>query len=458
MTHSILIADDDVQIIMALKLLLKPLKFNVVVAKTPAQALEYAAKREFDVALIDLNYHADTTSGLEGLALIAELKQLDELLPIVVMTGYSSIDIAVDVMKQGASDFVQKPWGNDRLLSILQNQITLKQSRRRGNKLEAHNALLSTERSTPKSNIVAHSALMKQLLSQLEKLALSDMNIMLTGENGCGKSMFADYIHQCSPRQPQSFVAVNMGAISESLFESEMFGHVKGAFTDAKTQRIGRFELAEQGSIFLDEIANIPLSQQAKLLRVLEEHEFEKLGSSKTQTMDVRLISATNSPLDVLISENKFRQDLLYRLNTIEIRIPPLRERVDDIMPLAMSFLAQHNQKYQLSVIGFDEDAILALQQYEWPGNVRELNHMVERAIFLCNRDHICAQDLGLQAAEEPEKIGITSLFEQGSLDDIECELIKQRMAKFDNKALETCQSLGLSRSAYYRRLEKYDL
>ena len=458
MTHSILIADDDVQIIMALKLLLKPLKFNVVVAQTPAQALEYAAKREFDVALIDLNYHADTTSGLEGLALIAQLKQLDELLPIVVMTGYSSIDIAVDVMKQGASDFVQKPWGNDRLLSILQNQITLKQSRRRGNKLEAHNTLLSTERSTPKSNIVAHSTLMKQLLSQLEKLALSDMNILLTGENGCGKSMFADYIHRCSPRQQQSFVAVNMGAISETLFESEMFGHVKGAFTDAKAQRIGRFELAEQGSIFLDEIANIPLSQQAKLLRVLEEHEFEKLGSSKTQTMDVRLISATNSPLDVLIGENKFRQDLLYRLNTIEIRIPALRERVDDIMPLAMSFLAQHNQKYQLSVTGFDEHAIRALQQYEWPGNVRELNHMVERALFLCNSDHICAQDLGLKVADVPEKIGITSLFEQGTLDDIECELIKQRMTKFDNKALETCQSLGLSRSAYYRRLEKYDL
>lgn len=457
MTHSILIADDDVQIIMALKLLLKTHQFDVVVAQTPNEAIEHATKREFDVALIDLNYQADTTSGQEGMALINDLKKLDELLPIVVMTGYSSVDIAVDVMKLGASDFVQKPWGNERLLSILQNQISLKQSRRLGNKLAAHNALLSNERSTPSCNIVAESAVMKQLLTQLEKLALSDMSIMLTGENGCGKSMFADYLHRCSPRHNHSYVAVNMGAISESLFESEMFGHVKGAFTDAKNNRIGRFELAEQGSIFLDEIANIPLSQQAKLLRVLEEHEFEKLGSSKTQTMDVRLISATNSPLDELISENKFRQDLLYRLNTVEIRIPPLRERVDDILPLAMSFLDQHNQKYQLSVAGFDETAIDAMQQYDWPGNVRELNHMVERALFLCAGEKISAQDLGLSKADSDDE-GMSQLFSSGTLDDIECTLIKQRMAKFDNKALETSQSLGLSRSAYYRRLEKYNL
>jgi len=250
-----------------------------------------------------------------------------------------------------------------------------------------------------------------------------------------------------------------MGAISESLFESEMFGHVKGAFTDAKSHRIGRFELAEAGSIFLDEIANIPLSQQAKLLRVLEEHEFERLGSSKTQKMDVRLISATNSPLAELIADNKFRQDLLYRLNTIELRIPPLRERLDDIVPLSMNFLRQHNKKYQLSVTDFSQDALNALCHYDWPGNVRELNHMIERALFLCSSDTISAQDLGLSTAgDQYAETPMLQLFESGSLDDIECELIKQRMEKCDHKALETSTSLGLSRSAYYRRLEKYNL
>jgi len=459
MTHSILIADDDPQIILALKLLLKPHAFDVVVAQSPQQAIEQATIREFDVALIDLNYKSDTTSGQEGLALIPKLKQLDELLPIVVMTGYSSIDIAVDVMKQGASDFVQKPWGNDRLLTILHSQITIKKSMRQGHKLAAHNALLSNEPSLPKSNIVAHSAVMKQLMAQLEKLAKSDMSIMLTGENGCGKSMFADYIHRCSVRSNDPFIAVNMGAISENLFESEMFGHVKGAFTDAKAHRIGRFELAESGSIFLDEIANIPLSQQAKLLRVLEEHEFERLGSSKTQKMDVRFISATNSPLAQLIADKQFRQDLLYRLNTIELCIPPLRERVDDIVPLAMNFLRQHNNKYQLSVTDFDQEAINALRHYEWPGNVRELNHMIERALFLCSSDKISAQDLGLSPITNTDvDTPMQQLFESGSLDDIECELIKQRMKKCDHKALETSTSLGLSRSAYYRRLEKYNL
>lgn len=459
MTHSILIADDDPQIILALKLLLKPHDFDVVVAYSPTQAIEHATAKAFDVALIDLNYQSDTTSGKEGLALITQLKSLDELLPIVVMTGYSSIDIAVSAMKEGASDFVQKPWGNDRLLTILKHQIILKHSQRKGKKLATHNALLSKENSLGKSNIIAHSPTMKRLMSQLEKLAQSDMSIMLTGENGCGKSMFADYIHRCSARYSNPLVAVNMGAISESLFESEMFGHVKGAFTDAKSQRIGRFELAEQGSIFLDEIANIPLSQQAKLLRVLEEHEFEKLGSSQTQRMDVRLISATNSDLDALIAQNKFRQDLLYRLNTVELRIPPLRERIEDIVPLATSFLKRHNKKYQLAVSGFDDGAIAALTNYQWPGNVRELNHMIERALFLCTSDFICAQDLGLgDVLQSSPQTAISALFEVGSLDDIECELIKQRMVKYDNKALETSNSLGLSRSAYYRRLEKYDL
>ena len=302
---------------------------------------------------------------------------------------------------------------------------------------------------------------MQQLLAQLEKLAHSDMNILLTGENGTGKSMFAEYIHQCSDRSTCPFIAVNMGAISENLFESEMFGHVKGAFTDAKDNRIGRFELAEGGTLFLDEIANIHATQQAKLLHVLEAHQFEKVGSSKTQRVDVRMVSATNSNLNELIEQGHFRQDLLYRLNTVEITIPPLRERLADIIPLAEHFLAQHAEKYHLPRGEIAQHAIEALQAYTWPGNIRELNHMLERAIFLRQGTIITAADLGLKNLQQdylpnqkPNNIDINN----APLDVIEKTIIEQRLEQFNYNGQETASSLGLSRSAYYRRLEKHNL
>ena len=461
MKHSILIADDDSRILTALKLLLKGENYQVTAVTSPKACLHTLQKNHYSLALVDLNYHADTTSGDEGLQLIADIKRLDEQLPIVVMTGYSSIEVAVEAMKLGAVDFIQKPWGNARLLSVIQAQIRIGDMQHQGIKLAQENALLRDQISAKSAGIIAHSLVMQKLLAQLEKLAKSDMNILLTGENGTGKSMFAEYLHQCSGRNTSPLIAVNMGAISENLFESEMFGHVKGAFTDAKNNRIGRFELAEGGTLFLDEIANIHSSQQAKLLHVLEAYQFEKVGSSKTQRVNVRIVSATNSNLAELIEQGEFRQDLLYRLNTVEITIPPLRERLADIIPLAQHFLAQHAEKYRLPQGEFAKQALEALQTYTWPGNIRELNHMIERAIFLRHGKVINCADLGLNNSTQGhipnEELGNFHI-SNASLDVIEKTIIEQRLKQFNYNGQETASSLGLSRSAYYRRLEKHNL
>ncbi|ACJ30030.1 Sigma-54 dependent DNA-binding response regulator, Fis family [Shewanella piezotolerans WP3] len=455
MKHSIVIADDDTHVIAALKLLLRSEGYDIQAVTSPQGLLDAIKQREFSLALIDMNYQQDTTSGFEGLALIKAVKAVDNSLPVVVMTGYAGVDIAVQAMLQGADDFVQKPWDNDRLLRVLLTQIRLAESEKKGGQLIEQNNLLMQEVSSANSAIIAESAEMSLVMSQLEKLAASDMNILLTGDNGTGKSMLAEHVHAYSSRNQCAFIAVNMGAISESLFETEMFGHVKGAFTDAKSTRIGRFELAQSGTLFLDEIGNIPLSQQGKLLRVLESHSFEKVGSSKTQQANVRIISATNAPLDELITEGRFRQDLLYRLNTVEIRVPALKERVADIMPLAHYFLIKFGKKYHLESLGFDEKATAALMSYHWPGNIRELSHMVERAIFLRQAELISIEDLGL-ADHVSSNTACQFDFESATLDEIEKHIISQRLHKHDHKPQETSTSLGLSRSSYYRRLEKY--
>ena len=378
-------------------------------------------------------------------------------MPIIAMTGYSSVEIAVEAMKLGAADFIQKPWSNERLLHTLRTQITLNQARHQGDKLAQENALLKQQMETGTSEIIAYSPAMQDVLGQLEKLAQSDMSILLTGENGTGKSVLAEYVHQHSMRASNVFIAVNMGAISETLFESEMFGHVKGAFTDASSNRIGRFELAQSGTIFLDEIANIGLPQQAKLLRVLEERQFERVGSSKTQRIDVRLISATNADLNALVETETFRQDLLYRLNTITVHVPALRERVEDILPLASQYIATFAQKYRLPVKQISPSAQQALITYDWPGNVRELGHVIERAMFLSAKALIDVDDLAIErgtprASESPPD------WATQSLDELEKKIIQQRLEQFNHNPQKTAESLGLSRSAYYRRLEKYQL
>ena len=449
----VLIADDVREVLEALRLLLKAEGFDTETATSPAEIIQTVATRELDVVLMDLNYTRDTTSGREGLDLLAKLKAIDDSLPVVVMTAWASVDVAVEAMRRGARDFVEKPWDNSRLLAILRNQVDLRQALRRGKRLEAENEIL---RSGGDSALIAESSGMKSVLEMIERVGPSEANVLITGENGTGKGVVARALHAVSARASVPMVTVNTGGLSEALFESELFGHVRGAFTDAKTDRVGRFELADGGTLFLDEIANISLNQQAKLLRVLETGEFERLGSSKTRTADVRIVSATNADLREEVTAGRFRQDLLFRLNTVEIRIPPLRDRRADILPLARFFLEQHALRYRKSFRGFEEAAQAALLTHPWPGNVRELDHAVERGVLMgrSDSDWVRAQDLGLQgssAAPAPPRL------EDLPLEDVEKMLIQKALARYGNVS-QAAQALGLSRSALYRRLEKYGL
>jgi len=460
----ILIADDDFNIIASLKYMLSEENFDILAMTTPEAVLENLKRESVDLVLIDMNFQQDTTSGSEGLQLVAAIQQLDDTLPIIVMTGWATIDIAVDAMRAGAKDFIQKPWNNERMLSAINTQLKLASINKKCQRLNQENKLLRAQTLPESNGIIAQSPAMKTLLSSLEELAKSDMSILLTGDNGSGKSMLAAYVHQCSARAENSFVPVNMGAIPESLFESEMFGHMKGAFTDAKENRIGRFEMAEQGTLFLDELANIPMAQQAKLLRVLEEQKFEVVGSSKSLNADVRIISATNCDLAKAISEQMFRQDLFYRLNTIQLRVPSLRERIEDIEPLSNHFLQTFAAKYNLPAPELSVEAIDKLQQYSWPGNIRELSHLMEKLLFTCKKPTISARDLLLEnivASTHAEELNMTESSTQNtalSLDEIEKLALVSRLKHHRGNATETAKSLGLSRSGFYRRMSKYGL
>ncbi len=446
----ILIADDQIDVLEALRLLLKSEGFQIETATSPDQIMNAIEARDFDVALIDLNYTRDTTSGQEGLDMLARLQTADSTLPVVVMTAWGSVDVAVEAMRRGARDFVQKPWENERLLSILWTQAELSKALRKGQKLEAENQLLRGQMS---SKLIAESPAMQPALQVIARVGPSDANVLITGENGTGKGVVASVLHSISHRANRPLVTVNVGGLSEGVFESELFGHIKGAFTDAKTDRVGRFELADEGTLFLDEIANISLPQQAKLLRVLETGEFERVGSSKTRKVNVRVISATNADLHAEVAAGRFRQDLLFRLNTVELRLPPLRDRKDDIHLLAAHFLKQHSSRYRKLVTTFDQAAMSALAAHNWPGNVRELDHAIERAVLMAQGTIVKASDLGLYQAPE------SSLrMDDMSLEEVECFLIKKTLARFDGNVSKAAEALGLSRSALYRRLEKFGL
>jgi DNA-binding NtrC family response regulator len=458
MKKTILVVDDDEDILSALTMLLRAEGFAPIAACSPEQALAALSHDDIHCILMDLNYSADTTSGDEGLTLISAIRAMDELVPIVVMTGWGTIDVAVSTIKKGANDFIQKPWENDRLLTIINNQTKLADAEKQTQKLLQQNQLLREEANLCGA-IVAKSALTMSVLNTIQHVATSDASVIFTGENGTGKSLFARYLHQLSARSHAELISVNMGAVTETLFESEMFGHVKGSFTDAKTTRIGRFELADEGTLFLDEIANTPYSQQGKLLRVLEEKQFEKVGSSKTQHTDFRLITATNCDLQAAVSEGKFRKDLLYRINTVEIEIPPLRKRVEDIIPLANAFLSKAAKKYGRPTLDIAPEAETALCAYAWPGNVRELSHVMERAQILCKGERIQLRDLGLTNAGQT--LVATPTQDQSAtqdlrvMEEIEQDIILQRLAYFNGDAVKAADSLGFSRSAFYRRLEK---
>jgi DNA-binding NtrC family response regulator len=446
----VLIADDQSDVLEALRLLLKAEGFVLETASSPAGVLAAAEAREFDVALIDLNYTRDTTSGEEGLNLLSRIQGIDPTLPVVVMTAWGSVEVAVEAMRRGARDFIQKPWDNARLLAIVRTQIELSQALRKGQRLEAENSLLRGE-GMPK--VIAESASMQSVLQVIARVGPSDANVLILGENGTGKGVIARALHAVSSRASRPMVIVNSGGVSEGVFESELFGHVRGAFTDAKSDRVGRFELADLGTLFLDEIANVPLSQQAKLLRVIETGEFERLGSSRTRRVDTRIISATNANLTDEVAAGRFRQDLLFRLNTIEIRLPPLRDRREDLPLLAQHFLRQHAQRYRKRLTGFEAGTMQMLLEHAWPGNVRELDHSVERAVLMAQGPLIKPTDLGLRAAKEGG-----GRLEDMSLEDVECFLIKKAMTRFDGNVSQAAKALGLSRSALYRRLQRYGL
>jgi len=445
----VLIADDQRDVLEALRILLKGEGHQTESVTSVSGIFNALQQRDYALLMMDLNYTRDTTSGQEGLEVIPKIQALDSTLPIVVMTAWATIDLAVEAMKRGARDFVPKPWDNERLLTIVRTQIELGSALRKGRKLEAANKLLGGN--VP--NMIADAPSMQPVVEMIPRVAPSDANVLITGENGTGKSLIAQALHALSPRASHSMITVNMGGLSETLFESELFGHVKGAFTDAKTDRAGRFELADESSLFMDEIANIPLNQQAKLLRVIETGEFERVGSSKTLHANVRIISATNANLADEVAAGRFRQDLLFRLNTIEIALPPLRDRREDIIPLANNFLRMHAQRYRKELVGFDETARDRLLQHSFPGNVRELDHVIERAVLMARGSHLKAADLGLTSGG-----GESKGLEEMSLEEVEAFLIKKALARNDGNARKAAEALGLSRSAFYRRLQQYGL
>jgi len=450
MPWRLLVADDQPHILEALRLLLKPEGYQLEMVRTPGLVLEALTNESFDGVLIDLNYTRDTTSGQEGLDLVAQVKAIDAQLPVVVMTAWGNIDLAVEAMRRGAGDFIQKPWENARLLNILRTQMELHRSQKRTQWLEAENRIL---RASGAPDFIASAPSMRPVIETMARIGPSDANVLITGEHGTGKEVVAQTLHRLSARANRTLVAVNTGALPEGTFESELFGHVKGAFTDARTDRIGRFELANGGTLFLDEIANIPVRQQAKLLRVLETGELERVGSSKTQTVNVRMLSATNADLHAECSAGRFREDLLFRLNTVEISLPPLRERREDIPALAGYFLSRYANRYRRTIQGFEPAALQLMLHYNWPGNVRELDHTTERAVLMARNDRIEAADLGLNAQRAS-----TQSLDDMSLETVEAILIRKALARTAGNVSHAADALGLSRGALYRRIEKYGL
>lgn len=446
----ILIADDQRDVLEALRLLLKGEGYAIESAVSPAGIISAVEEYDFDVVLMDLNYTRDTTSGREGLDLLNRLRLLDSTLPVIVMTAWGSVESAVEAMRNGARDYIEKPWDNNRLLATLRTQIELSSALRKSRRLEEENRYL---RSKGIPELIVESRAMRDVLDLVQKIAPSNANVLITGEHGTGKEVLARRLHAISGRAENPLVTVNAGAIPEGLIESEFFGHVKGAFTDAKIDRVGCFELAHGGTLFLDEISDIPISQQAKLLRVLESGEIQRVGTSRTREVDVRVLSATNADPARAVEEGTFREDLLYRLNTVEIHILPLRERRDDIPVLAAHFLKELGDHYEKKLGGYTADAMESLLSHSWPGNVRELKHAVERAVLMARTDLIEVDDLSLHPAP-----GSIPSLETMQLHEAEEVLIKKALARTGGNVSRAAESLGLSRSALYRRLQRFGI
>ena len=446
----VLIADDQPAVLDALRQLLKEEGWRAVPALRPVEILKAVESHTLDAVVMDLNYARDTTSGKEGLDVLGRVRALDATLPVIVMTAYGSVQGAVEAMRRGAADYIEKPWDDERLVAILRTQIELSRARRVNERLATENKRLAP--SVPA--LVAGSRAMQPVLELIDRIAASDANVLITGEHGTGKEVVAQRLHAASNRAARPLITVNAGGLSEGVAESELFGHVKGAFTDAKTDRVGCFELADGGTLFLDEIANMAAKLQAKLLRVLQTGEFQRVGSSRTLRADVRVLAATNADITAEIAGGRFREDLLYRLNTVEIRLPPLRDRRDDVPRLAAHFLGDYSARYRKTLHGFDDEATAAMQAHGWPGNVRELQHAVERAVLMARTGYITSDDLGLRASAPGSAADLSGM----TMDDAERYIIQQALARHAGNVVQAAESLGMSRSALYRRIQQHGL
>jgi len=445
----ILIADDQPDVVTALRLLLSDDGYEVIAAASPAAVLAAVEQADVDAALLDLNYTRDTTSGQEGLDLIDRLRAVDPTLPILVMTAWSSVAGAVEAMRRGARDYIEKPWADERLLATVRMYTDLRRALSRTERLEEASA---RQQRSDAPVFLGTSPALQRIRQTIERVAPSDASVLITGEHGTGKEVVASWLHRLSTRAARPLVTMNAGGLAEGVAESELFGHVKGAFTDARADRVGCFELADEGTLFLDEIANMPMRLQAKLLRVLQTGELQRVGSSRVRFVNVRMLSATNADLRVEVDAGRFREDVLYRLNTVVIELPPLRERIEDLNELARHFLVHFTRRYAKPLAAFEPGAWSAMRAHTWPGNVRELGHAVERAVLFADpgATAVSAGDLALGSA--PKAVS------EQSLEDAERVVIEKALARHAGDVRAAAAQLGLSRSALYRRLQAYGI
>lgn len=449
----ILMIDDDEDVLLAAKMLLKKSNHQVIIEKNPNKIPFLLNNDSYDVILLDMNFSKDTTSGKEGFEWLKQIKERDPDAVVIMITAFGDVEMAVRALKEGATDFILKPWQNEKLVATISTAIKLKKSYNEVDKLRKAKQMLEEQISQPFRDIIGQSSAIKEVFALIDKVAKTDANVLILGENGTGKELVARAIHQKSMRKDNSFVAVDMGAITETLFESELFGHKKGAFTDAREDRPGRFELANGGTLFLDEIGNLSLNLQSKLLSALQSRQVTRVGSNQSLEVDIRLICATNMPLAQMVKEGKFRQDLLYRINTVEITIPPLGDRVDDIPMLANHFLHHYAKKYRKEVLNISAEAMNKLKKYPWPGNVRELQHAIERAVIMA--DSATLQESDFLFSRKGIDANTTDSL---NLDEVEKAAVVKAIQLHNGNISKAAEELGLTRASLYRRMEKYGL
>lgn len=454
--NKILIIDDDEDVLLAAKMLLKKYIKEVVIEKDPRKIPFLLNNDTFDVILLDMNYSQDTTSGKEGFYWLEQILEKDPQAVVILITAFGDVEMAVQALKAGATDFVLKPWQNEKLLATLSSAARLKKSYKEVNQLKQTSKTLQADSSKAFKDIIGESEAIKKVFKLIDKVAATDANVLILGENGTGKELIARAIHQKSLRKDMPFIGVDMGAITESLFESELFGHKKGSFTDAKEDRAGRFEVASGGTLFLDEIGNLSQPLQSKLLTAIQNRRVTRIGSNQEIPIDIRLVSATNMPVYEMVNENTFRQDLLYRINTVEIHLPPLRERMDDMEQLANHFVKMYATKYRKSIDSVAPSTVAKLQKYPWPGNIRELQHAIERAIIMSDNAQLMPEDFFFLALKPESNVSLEP--DSYNLDDMERSMIQKVVNKHEGNISKAAKELGLTRASLYRRLEKHGL